>query len=485
VGTHRPRRRTVAARTALLSVAVAVVGGCGGSGADKAGGGVEGKAVVLTLANVDPDPTNIDSPDFVAAVERLSGRSLGIEVRFGWGSGMTGEAAEEQAVADVRDGTVDLAIVPVRALDRLGVASVRALLAPFLVDSLALQQQVLTSPLAERLLEGVASLGVVGIAILPGESRHPLGTDGPLLAPGDYRGATVGARSSPVAEATFRALGASSRPYTPGSLSGLDGAELGAVTIGTNRYEEQARAVTTNVVFWPRAMAIVMNRRAYDTLSERRRELLRRAGKRAVRALVAATAHETETWLAKACSRPGFTLVRASAQDRAALRAAVVPVYDLLERDVQTRELIAAIGRLRDARPATASPGVLRCAARPMPASGGARTLHGRWEATLTSEELRRSGASPGLATALQGSWSVAFDGARFEFRRVEGGGGTGTYTVDGSSIRFVWAHGLEIRSGEVFVSGWSVYRDQLRFRPVEGRVKLAGLDVEPWVRAS
>jgi TRAP-type C4-dicarboxylate transport system substrate-binding protein len=465
----------------LVVVAMAFnASACAGSEHDKAGGSAAGKPVVLALANPDPDRTNLDSPDFVAAVERLSDDSIRVEVEFGWGGNDTGEKAEERAVADVRAGKVDLAVIPARAWDRLGITSFRALLAPFLVDSLALEEQVLESPVAGRMLEGVEALGLVGIALLPGELRYPLGITKPLVAARDYRGATVGIRPTPVAEQTFRALGASSETYQPGAISGLDGAELGAVTIGWNRYDERARAITANVVFWPRAMTIVMNRRAYEALSERQRELLRRAGREGLRPLVERIQHDTETWLTAACSRRAFSFVDASAAERAALRAAVAPVYDELDRDPLTRELLSAIQELRGDEPAT---DVIRCRSKAADVSVDSVNLQGHWKATLTREELRRSGISPGLFEALSGSWSAVFEGARFEFRREEGGGGTGTYSVDGDTIRFVWDAGIGIRRGEVFLSRWSVYRDRLRFWPVPGQTKLAGLDVEPFTR--
>jgi TRAP-type C4-dicarboxylate transport system substrate-binding protein len=477
----RPQRPAAIAGMVVVAAMAFGASACAGSERDKAGGRADGKHVVLTLANTDPDRTNLDSPDFVAAVERLSGHSIRVEVEFGWGAGDSGEKAEERAVADVRAGKVDLAVIPARAWDRLGVSSFRALLAPFLVDSLALQERVLTSPLADRMLKGVEALGLVGIAVLPGELRYPLGISKPLVAARDYRRATVGIRPTPVAERTFRALGATSQAYEPGAISGLDGAELGAVTIGWNRYEERAQAMTANVVFWPRAMTIVMNRRAYDALSEGQRDLLRRAGKEGVRPLVERIQHDTETWLAAACSRRAFSLVHASAAERAALRQAVAPVYDELDRDPLTRELLSEIRQLRGDGPAT---DVIRCSSEATTdVSVDSVSLQGRWTATLTREELRRSGISPGLAETLRGSWWAAFEGGRFEFRREEGGGGTGTYSVDGDTIRFVWDTGIGIRRGEVFVTRWSIYRDRLRFWPVPGRTKLAGLDVEPFTR--
>jgi TRAP-type C4-dicarboxylate transport system substrate-binding protein len=470
-------------RPGLLLVVLALAApACSGSDADKAGGPSTTGPVVLTLANLDPDRTNLDSPDFAAAVERLSGGSLRIDVRFGWRSEAGVGEAEEGTVDDVRAGRVDLAVIPIRAWDRVGVESFRALLAPLLVDSLALEQRVIRSPLAKRMLMGVEPLGLVGVALLPGELRSPLGVARPLVGAADYVGATVGVRQTPVARATFRALRAVPVAYAPGSISQLDGAELGAVTIASNAYQDSARALTANVVFWPRAMTIVMNRDAFHALTPRQQGVLLRAGLEAASAVEHVIRHETQTWLSAVCRKSRFAFVHASPSDRAALRRAVAPVYDELEQDALTRELIAGIRTLRSRAPALATQAI-RCPSRDPVENADAAALQGRWSATLTREELLASGVAPGYADTLPGSWTLELGDGRFAFRRREGGGGTGTYTVRGGRIRFVWESGIGIRPDEIFESRWSVYRDRLTFSPVPGRQKLAGLDVEPWQR--
>jgi TRAP-type C4-dicarboxylate transport system substrate-binding protein len=440
------------------------------------------KPVVLTLANTDPDPANIDSPDFVAAVEQLSGGKIRIEVKFGWGSSRTTERAVERAVEDVRAGTVDLAVIPARVWDRFGVTSFQALLAPFLIDSMALEQRVVTGSLTSLMLEGVEPLGLVGIAVIPGELRYPLGISRSLIGATDYIGATIGIRTSSIAEAALRALGASPVAYDPGSISGLDGAELGLATIAYNRHQEPARALTANVVFWPRAMTVVMNRQAFNALTTQQKDLFGRAGAEAAGPVVARIQHEAETWLNAVCRGHELALVRASRSDRTALQRAVAPVYDELERDPLTREMIMEIRGLRG-QGRTSDVDTVRCSPRRAGANADAPALRGQWNATLSREELRLSGASPGLVDALRGSWTIEFEDGRFEIRRKEGGGGAGTYAVDGDRIRFVWDTGIAVQRGEMFVSRWSVYRDRLNFSPIPGRTKMAGLDVEPFMR--
>ena len=87
---------TLAAATALVAL-----GGCGGSGADKAGGGSDGDPVALRLVSED-DPAFTAAPEFADAVERLSGGTLRVEfVQAGRGDEID---AERGVVEDVRTG---------------------------------------------------------------------------------------------------------------------------------------------------------------------------------------------------------------------------------------------------------------------------------------------------------------------------------------------------------------------------------------------
>jgi TRAP-type C4-dicarboxylate transport system substrate-binding protein len=476
-------------------MAVAVVGGlalalaaCGGSGSDKAGGAETSEQVVLTLANMDPDPTNIDSPDFVAAVERLSGGSIRIEEKNGWRSDAPIEEGEQRTIEDVRSGKADLTIVPARVWDTIGVKSFRALVAPFLVDSVDLERRVIESPLAARMLEGVEPLGLVGIAVLPGALRYPLGVSRPLVGPADYQGATIGIRPAGVAELTFRALGAEAEVFVPGSLSALDGAELDPVTIATNSYEEQSAALTANVVLWPRAMTIVMNRAAFEALSEEQQHALVLAGRDAVGPLIDRFS-DHDGWLERERVCGGdFSLVTATAADLEDLRAAVQPVYEELERDPVTRELVAAIRQMRgEAQLATAE--TLRCppdSVTPQAAGELAPELEGQWKATLTREELIQEGElTPAAAAQLAGDRVLQFEDGRFSTKTsADAPQATGTYTVNGNVLTIVWEQGPGIEPGWTTVVGWSVYRDALTFSVVPDGEPMLALTIKPFVRA-
>jgi TRAP-type C4-dicarboxylate transport system substrate-binding protein len=339
-----------------LALAVAVgAAGCGGGGTDKAGGSAPPKPLVLTLATHDDDEA---SGTFAAAVARLSGGSLRIRIEGNWRASQDRREIdyERGIVEDVRAGKAQLGIFGVRVWDTLGVTSFQALLAPFLIDSLSLERAALQSPLAAKALARVGRQGVVGIALVPGRLRRPLGLTRSLLRPRDYRGAVMGFRIGAVAEATYRTLGARPQGYIPGYLSGFDGTDLDPLTITENNYDVGARGLTANVVFWPKPQTIVMNRAAFERLTPEQQGILIAAGRAALAPELKRIARDQQLGLSNLCAA-GFQLATASPTDLVALRRAVRPVYDRIERNPFTKRWIAEIVRVRG----SSAPDVARC----------------------------------------------------------------------------------------------------------------------------
>jgi hypothetical protein len=344
------------------------------------------------------------------------------------------------------------------------VTSFQALLAPFLVDSFALQRRVLESPHAAEMLDGVEKAGVVGVALLPGPLRRPFALSGAFVAPEDYRGATIGIRPSGVARTTFRALKAVAKGFVSGSLTGLDGVEIDPKAITYNGYPG---TLTANVVLWPKPYSIVMNRMAFEALTSGQREILRRAGREALAPELRQTVRDAAASLAEACRRGLLSLATASAADRTRLRETVRPVYEQLERDPETSEWIAAIEDMRGTEPATAAP--LRCRASVRNPAAEATVLEGRWRLNWTRDELIAAGIPERtLPKGLPEKGSVTFEFANGRHRVTIAGAvlGKGTYSVEGDVVSVVYKapppSGLV--AGQVYRQRWSVYRNRLTF---------------------
>ena len=380
---RRPSLTRALALLAALAVMLAAAA-CSGSGVDKAGGTQTPQPVMLTLADHEENPHDVQL--WIDEVQRRSGGSLRIQVTNRW---RDQEFAYDRAtIADVQAGKVQLAKVNARVYDTVGVDSFQALVAPFLIDNQTLQRRVLESGLMGEMLAGTGKLGLVGLAVLPARLRKPLGVSGPLVTAEDYRGARVGTREGEVAKATFAALGATPVDTIPGVRRGdLDGIEL---DFGLNEYEQQAKAVTANVTLWPRpgdAGHQPQDLRVPDTTPAGRP-----ARGRLGRALATPRRPGGGQRGWRVLCRRGLRFARASNQDLAALRRAVQPVYDNLERNAKTKSFLQQILAMKHATRAASTPDNPPCSppnATTNTADQQATALDGVYRTSFTREARR------------------------------------------------------------------------------------------------
>ncbi len=116
---------------------------------------------------------------------------------------------ERQVAGLVTSGELDMGLMPTEYFELVGVTSLRALDAPFLVTSDALLAQIAADDVAEEMLSGLERVGVVGLRLLPVGVEHPAGLNGPLLGPGDYQGGVLFGTRAKTPNAVVRSLGAS------------------------------------------------------------------------------------------------------------------------------------------------------------------------------------------------------------------------------------------------------------------------------------
>ena len=478
--------RAAVLMAAALSASAALAG-CSLGGSERVGSERAADTRVLTMLN--PVDNRQELTQFVDEVSRLSDDTLRIRIVPAGHEGADYEAA---TIRDVQDGRADLAFAASRAWDEFGARSLRALGAPFLVDSYPLQDRVLTSGLAGSMLEELQPLGLVGIGILPGPIRRPFGVASALAAPSDFRGLTIGTQQSRVADATLRALGARPQrlPAAVSSLAGLDGIEHFVAAIEAGRLDRDGSHLMTNINLWPRPLVIFASAQSYRHLSGDQRRILRTAAASIVpEKLAADRVGEAETG-ANLCRKGRATFDSATPEQLQALRRAVEPVYRELERDPDTRAAIEAIKRLKQqlAEPPTT---IRNCQpASDVPSSGAATEIDGVWR----MDTDRRAGR-PDYLEENWGHWIYVFDRGRFAYTQENETActwGYGTYAVDGNRMSWTFQDGGGIapngatnRPGEYFVFDFSAYRDTLTVTPVEGETSPLNFRAEPWRRLS
>src|SRR5215831_4305189 len=477
-------------RLVVLLAVMAVMAGCGSSGFNKAGDSQARHPVVLTLANVNGSTGELDG--FTRNVWRLSHGTIRIDVKYRWRLGQV--KAETGLIGDVRTGKADLGVVGSRAWDTVGVNDFRALGAPLLIDSYALQDRVLHSPMIGQMLAGLRPLGLAGIGILPGPLRKPLGITRPLLKPADYAGLKVGVQQSLVAGATMRALGATPVwfPVT-WPITGFGAAEEHISAIQGNQYDRAGTYLTANVNLWPRPLVVFASGKVWAALTPVQQAILTLAVTDDLTAETNVVRGNERTDTATLCRRGRLRFLDASPADLTALRRAVQPVYAQLDRDPQTGRFIRQIEALRQAIPAEPTPSCGHTAR----LAGTAGPLDGVYQFTDTAAE---SAAVPGTSQGdvvpeNYGSWTLVLDRGHFAFTQEDRPActwGYGTFTVRGNKMEWLVTNGGGIapdnatnKPGEDYLFGWSLYRGILTLSPVKGAISPGNFRVKPWARVS
>jgi TRAP-type C4-dicarboxylate transport system substrate-binding protein len=341
----------------------------------------------------------------------------------------------------VQAGTFDLGWVGSRAWDEFGVTSFEALQAPFLITSYPLLDRVVTSGIADKMLDGLRSQHVIGLSLVPDQLRQPIGLEHPLVSLSDYSGARVRIQPSRVTSSLMRALGAIPVEVANADVANaiahrrIDGEELALGNAPT------PSTVTANVTFFGKALTLFAGRRAYQRLTGHQRDVLREAATQTLEHVIATS--PTESGLAAAfCRQSAARIVLADRHQLAALVRASRPVYAELERNSQTKSFIAKIRRLRATTPAPSALVVPRSCTRlkrPTAAKGKLRSpsiLNGTYHVRFTIRDERKFGPP---ACCHAGVETRVLQDGRFEWAIGESPPGPqGTYLIRGNRITFV-----------------------------------------------
>ena len=420
--------------SAAALVAALLLAGCslgeGEGGPDKAGG--SGAPVVLRLAYpYKPAEGQPDEPAlrwFARRVEELSNGDMRVKISFNVAGEQTPDM-EARVARRVRSGDFDLGWLAARVYDQFGVKSFQALQAPFLITDYELLNRVAQSPLADEMLAGLDRVDLSGLALVPELLRHPAARRDALLSLEDYDGARIRDIPSAVSDALVSSLGA--KPVhvnnaivgTEISRGHIDGAET-----------PTARAfpgwtVTANVTFFGKANTIVANTKAFDALTGEQQVVLSRAAGDTVRHVIEEPPSEA-VMARRFCSGGRVVLTRPAQIEE--LKRAARPVYEQLERDAETRGLIAEIRAMKRSAGEAAAPDLAACG-RAAPRQTATETsespdsFDGTYRWRLTAEGARRYG-EPGdpdvgnvtTMTLRGGRWMIgdsAFDSGTFEVR--------------------------------------------------------------------
>ena len=407
---------------AAAIVAMLLAACSGGSDGDKAGGDAAPVTLRMVTVEYKGAPYADGVAEFARQVEDLSAGSVRLDIVWNGAVeyfGGFGPGADQKVAGLVQNGELDLALIPARAWDELGVTSLQALQAPFLVSNEDLVEQVVQTELAGELLAGLDQAGVVGLALLPEGLRHPVGFEHPLLRLADFSGATIRSLPSNATQRLFEALGAKpvdiwGDAFDAAAANGeIDGAESGFAWFGSM---PSSSTFTANITLYPKVNALVANEDAFGRLSNEHQRVLREAAAKAVRYVVRNA--PTEADRAAVYCMNGGAIAFAAEADVAALERAAEPVYDALQADPLTEELIGQI-RAMKAQATSSDDAVSPCG----PASSGpppttnaepSEFPEGVYRADLPPEYLIEKGMDAQTAYELGGINTLTFKDGRW-----------------------------------------------------------------------
>jgi tripartite ATP-independent transporter DctP family solute receptor len=203
----------------------------------------------------DSHPRALAMKQFAANVEKATGGKVAIDVYAN--SAMGGE---DKMLIAVQSGTQDLymgALAPISARKK----ELQIFDFPFLFGSDAEAAYVLDGPVGRKMLDGLGDMNIQGLVWAGGAFRNMSNSKRPLGTMADMKGLKVRVMQSPMALASFNAMGMNAVPmafpevYPALETKALDGYEHPVVDMYANKmFEVQKYLTVTNHVYTPVAL---------------------------------------------------------------------------------------------------------------------------------------------------------------------------------------------------------------------------------------
>jgi TRAP-type C4-dicarboxylate transport system substrate-binding protein len=350
---RRPRLLIAVAGATAITAAFAA---CGGGNAASS---TEPVKLRLGYATTPQHSYGLAVDAFKKEVEAASAGKLTIENLPNYTGG------DAQLFDDVVGGTIEMGAISTAIWDTKGSNAFQALQAPFLITDYDLAETVEGGPIGNAMMtspNGPPKFNLVGIGLLEGGLRKPLGRTAALTNPAAFKGKKIRSAQSKVIAATVTALGAKPVALPIGDVftalenGTVAGMEADLDLIATNKYYEVADVVTQDVNLWPFPAAAVINKATWDKLSPDQKAALATAGKSLNKVSIAVLTDPNPPVNATAeLCNAGLTFAFASKADRAALAKATDPVIAKLNAD---SEVAGYIKQIQEAKTAAGPPAV-------------------------------------------------------------------------------------------------------------------------------
>jgi tripartite ATP-independent transporter DctP family solute receptor len=233
------------------------------------------KRAKLGHSFADSHPRAVAMKQFAAAVEKATNGKVAIDV---YGSAMLG--SEDKMLIAVQSGVQDLylgALAPIAARKK----ELQIFDFPFLFGTDAEAAHVLDGPVGRKLLDSLGDMNMQGLVWAGGAFRNMSNSKRPLNTMADMKGLKVRVMQSPMALASFNAMGMNAVPmaftevYPALEIKALDGYEHPVVDMYANKmFEVQKYLTITNHVYTP--VALMASRKWWTSLTPEQQGVVQR-----------------------------------------------------------------------------------------------------------------------------------------------------------------------------------------------------------------
>jgi len=286
----------------------------------------EVKHVRLGHSFADSHPRAVAMNRFAAEVDKATGGKVKVDV---YGNAVLG--SEEKMLIALQSGVQELylgALSPIAGRKK----ELQIFDYPFLFATDAEAAYVLDGPVGRKMLDGLSDMNIQGLVWAGGAFRNMSNSKRPLNSMAEMKGLKVRVMQSPMALASFNAMGMNAVPmaftevYTALETRALDGYEHPVVDMYANKmYEVQKYLTITNHVYTP--VALLASKKWWTSLAPEQRSAIQKVAED-TRAFERAEELRQAAEVVKELKSKGMTVNEMPPAELEKIRAAVQPVID-------------------------------------------------------------------------------------------------------------------------------------------------------------
>lgn len=322
----------------LLLIALA---GCGGQGKTQAPASAEKQTWEFKLGHVTQasHPYHLSAEAFVKKVEQKSNGRIKITI---YPARQLGD--DKQELEAIIAGTQDMGLISASMFSAY-TPVFAGLQLPWLITDYDLEQKVLQSDIAKRMLATLEAQNLKGLAIYEGGIRDIVIKKKQAMVPDDIKGMKFRVPPSEVLKDWAQAIGVNPVPLPYGEVYNalqtgmVDGMEMNPSSVSSEKFYEVASYLLDSNEF-PFPCVLIMNKQLWSKLSAEDQKIMQDAAWEAIADSIRVN-KEDEAKQLQFLKEKGMVIYQA---DMAPWKEKVKPVYDKwMQKDPLIKELVERV----------------------------------------------------------------------------------------------------------------------------------------------